>query len=76
MIPLIAATSAISSVDKVGTAAISQLKKMAGAGQTGNKQTTDATSDSFGALLAAQGVNVSNNSGPVGVGAAGVLPVG
>jgi hypothetical protein len=62
MIPLFAATSAISTVDRVGTAALSQWKHLAGGQATDAKQTDAASSDSFGALLAAHGV--ASSSGP------------
>lgn len=77
MIPLFAATSAISSVGSVGATAISQWKNLTGSAQTDSKQKTSATSGSFSALLSAHGVDVgSNSSGPTGLGAAGVRPVG
>lgn len=69
MIPLFAAATAISTVDKIGNTAISQWKHLAAAGHAGGKQQTGATSDSFGALLSAHGVS---SPGPVNHAAAAV----
>jgi hypothetical protein len=72
MIPLFAATSAISAisaVDKIGSAAISQWKHLTAGGHAGDKPQAGATSDSFGALLAAHGVS---GTGPVNHGTAAV----
>jgi hypothetical protein len=53
MIPVLAAASAISTIDKVASAALSQWKHLTSLGQANGKP---GASDSFATLLAAQGV--------------------
>jgi hypothetical protein len=65
MIPLLAATSAINTVDNIANAMMSQSAHPAAAGQAGGKKAAASNSDSFASLLAAHGVN---SSGPVGLG--------
>jgi hypothetical protein len=59
MIPPFAAVSAINTIDKVGSGAISQLKHLGSAGHAAGSKNTGATSESFASLLAAHGVNSS-----------------
>jgi hypothetical protein len=73
MIPLLAAASAVSAANQVGTTAISQLTHLSGAGQAGGKKGAASASDSFGAILAAHGVSSSTgDSGAAGLGVAAI----
>jgi hypothetical protein len=74
MIPLLAAASAVSAADQIGTTAISQLTHLSGTGQAGGKKGTASASDSFGAILAAHGVSSGSTvgSGAVGLGLAAI----
>jgi hypothetical protein len=69
MIPLLAATGVINTVDKIANTAISQWTHPAATDHAGGKKGTGSASDSFGALLSAHGVS---SSGPVGLGAKAV----
>lgn len=69
MIPLIAATTAINTVDSVGQGALAVWKQWTASGHAAGKTQGGTASDSFGALLAAHGV--SGNDSPSAAGGTG-----
>lgn len=63
MIPLLAASSAISAIGEVGSSALEAWKQLTSSHQASPKGDAGSSSDSFGALLSAHGVGNSSAGG-------------
>lgn len=72
MIPLLAAVTAINTVNSVGQGALAVWKQWTSSGHAAGKNQASAASDSFGALLAAHGVSSGGTAPSAGVGTSGI----